>query len=242
MFRPTPRRSRKSYSRRVLPRAPSCSLSFVFRTNHCPLTTTHYPIKSFVFISFADPHPLTTIESYRYKNSGGRGSAFVRRWGRPCLIHSECPAASPLEATLASILVGVASKRLTEGPQRTKPFNCNTYKNTRWGEAFPPQRSNVPTCGRSDNLFVPLRPNAFGATIRKGTRFLYHPGKQLRSPRCLRLRERTMGTVRSWSPSQVVPRSSVLIRVSGFVLANPELSWNRSAGWLAVPHPVRMHS
>ena len=70
--------------------------------------------------------------------------------------------------------------------------------------------SNVPP--------VPLQPNSFGATIPKGTRFLYDPGKQLHSPRCLRIRERTSGTARSWSPLQVVPGSSVLRRVSGFVL------------------------
>ena len=157
MFRPTYRRSRKPQSHSVLPRspraassadcAPSYSCFFGLLTNHCPLTTTHYPIKSFVFISFADPHPLTTIESYRYKNSGGRGSAFVRRWGRPCLIHSECPAASPLEATLPRMLASVASKRLTEGPQRTKPFNCNIYKNTGWGRHF---LLNVQTFRRAD--------------------------------------------------------------------------------------------
>src|SRR5260370_33376296 len=57
---------------------------------------------------------------------------------------------------------------------------------------------------------VPLQPNAFGATIRKGAGILCDPGKQLRSPRCLRVRERTSGTVRAWSPLQVVPGSSVL--------------------------------
>jgi len=35
---------------------------------------------------------------------------------------------------------------------------------------------------------VPLQRKAFGATIRKGTGFLHDPRKQLRSPRCLRLR------------------------------------------------------
>jgi hypothetical protein len=29
--------------------------------------------KSFGFISFADPHPLTPVESYRFENSGGEG-------------------------------------------------------------------------------------------------------------------------------------------------------------------------
>jgi hypothetical protein len=65
-----------------------------------------------------------------------------------------------------------------------------------------------------------LQPNAFGATIRKGTRFLHHPGKHLRSPRCLRIRERKSGTVRRSSRSQVVPRFNVL-------------KLNRVAGWLA---------
>jgi len=46
-------------------------------------------------------------------------------------------------------------------------------------------------------------------------------GKQLRSDRCLRIRERTL---------QVVPGSSVLRRVSGFVLTNPDLNWT-AAGW-----------
>jgi len=75
---------------------------------------------------------------------------------------------------------------------------------------------------------VPLRPNALGATIGKVARILHDPGKQLRSPRCLRLRERTSGTVQHRSRSQtpvrselqVVPRSSVL-------------NLDRSAGWLA---------
>src|SRR5712692_10799970 len=34
---------------------------------------------------------------------------------------------------------------------------------------------------------VPLQPTALGATIGKGARILYAPGKQLRSPRCLRI-------------------------------------------------------
>jgi hypothetical protein len=59
-----------------------------------------------------------------------------------------------------------------------------------------PRRSDLGRSERADvqtNPFVPLRHTHFGATIRKGIRFLYDPGKQLRSPRCLRLRERTTG-------------------------------------------------
>lgn len=56
--------------------------------------------------------------------------------------------------------------------------------------------SNLQTCKPSNEIPpVPLRPTAIGATIRKGTRFLHHPGKHLRSPRCLRIRERKSGTV-----------------------------------------------
>jgi hypothetical protein len=71
-------------------------------------------------------------------------------------------------------------------------------------------RSRVQTFRRSNvHPHVPLRPNAFGATIPKGTRILHVPGKQLRSPRCLRLvsghRE-----VFTTSRLQVVPGSSVL--------------------------------
>ncbi len=113
-----------------------------------------------------------------------------------------------------------------------KSFNCNTYGSPRkcckqktyvLAKPFRQRRWDVQTCGRSD-VFppVPLQPKAFGVTICKGARFLHGPGKQLRSPRCLRLRERTSGTVRVWSPLQVVPGSSVLRRVSGFVLTNPE--------------------
>jgi hypothetical protein len=37
-------------------------------------------------ISFADPHPLTQIESYRYKNKGGGGGNPRRSW--PTISHS----------------------------------------------------------------------------------------------------------------------------------------------------------
>src|SRR5229473_2743302 len=90
---------------------------------------------------------------------------------------------------------------------------------------------------------VPLQPTALGATIGNGARILHHPGKQLRSPRCLRIESghrEPFDDVPDHTPtrsgSQVVPGSSVLMRVSGFVLANPELSWT-PAGWPTVPHP-----
>jgi hypothetical protein len=64
---------------------------------------------------------------------------------------------------------------------------------------------------------APLRRTAFGATIRKGTRNLYVPGKQLRSPRCLTILsghrepfDDVPGYTPTQSGSQVVPGSSNL--------------------------------
>ena len=80
-FRPTRRRSRKSHSHCVLPH--SGSPSGIFCTDHCPLTTAHYSDKSFPLISFADPHPLTLLESYRFKNRVGEGDQAFSKLGRP---------------------------------------------------------------------------------------------------------------------------------------------------------------
>ena len=95
-----------------------------------------------------------------------------------------CQHSSPLETTLVSILVGVDSKWLTE---KLSPLDATLTKNTGGRGAAFPRRSDIQTCGRSEDSSVPLQPNAFGATIRKGTRFLHDPRKQLRSPRCLRI-------------------------------------------------------
>src|SRR5260370_14365591 len=99
---------------------------------------------------------------------------------------------------------------------KSKSFRCNTYKK-HGGETATlnlpiPRlrlhstfncRSKIPTLSglstsyamrrptehgsRATRSSVPLQPEAFGATIGKGTRFLLDPRKQLRSPRCLRL-------------------------------------------------------
>ena len=77
----------------------------------------------------------------------------------------------------------------------------------------------------SNDPLVPLQPSAFGATIPKGARILHDPGKHLRSPRCLTIRERTSGAVHRRSRSQVVPGSSVLTLRAFLTLT--------AAGWLA---------
>ena len=109
---------------------------------------------------------------------------------------------------------------------KAKSFRCNTYKKHRGGGALadrPPLCASVPlwqslhlprvtehgSRATPSALSVPLQPNAFGATIRKGTGILHHPGKQLRSPRCLRI-ESGHREVFTTSRLQVVPGSIVL--------------------------------
>src|SRR5882762_349825 len=47
------------------------STAFLF-TAHYQLLTVHSSAKSHGIISFTDPHPLTLLKSYRFKNRGGR--------------------------------------------------------------------------------------------------------------------------------------------------------------------------
>jgi len=72
---------------------------------------------------------------------------------------------------------------------------------------------------------VPLQRKALGATIGKGARNSSRSGETTPLPPVSKDSERTSGTARSWSPSQVVPGSSVL-------------TLDRSAGWLAFQQRV----
>src|SRR6266581_3672372 len=73
---------------------------------------------------FADPHPLTPVESYRFKNSGGGG---------PGVSHP--PSISPLAATLMGLLASVPNKRLTTC---LSPLDATLTKN-RGGTSFKPK-------------------------------------------------------------------------------------------------------
>src|SRR5712691_11190854 len=118
---------------------------------------------------------------------------------------------------------------------RVKSFRIRTYKKHGGGGAAFPLRSDIRTFGRSDLGTcrrsgipppVPLQPDAFGATIPKGTRFLPHPGKQLRSSRCLRVRERMLFLVTA-------------VRSTGTVRSGRDCkSCLGSAGWLAIQRRV----
>ena len=221
-FRSTLRRTRKSHCHCFLPHSPLAAVPsrhsdvWTFRRSDDP--------KSFPLNSFADPHPLTPVPSILYKKHGGGAKPFrcalcIPNTGRPSV---------PFH--LPYLLPSSVSR---------KSFVCHSYENTRgvgvffplWNSTKP--HSDVRTCRSLDVPQGPLQPTAFGATIRKGTRFLYVMGKQLSLARCLRIRERISGTVphrsRSQTPIrselQVVPRFNVLML-------------NRSAGWLALQRRV----
>jgi len=108
--------------------------SFVFVESHprrspdsfLTLTTISCPLsrKSFPFRPFADPHPLTPLQSYRFKNSGGRPHPGL--W-----IDST---SSHLPYTLPSSV-------------SRKSFTCRSYENTGGVGIFFPFW-DTPTCRR----------------------------------------------------------------------------------------------
>src|ERR1700737_845828 len=55
-----------------------CSFSFVLPDFQLSTFNFQPPLlpKSFPFTLFTDPHPITSFESYRYKNMAGREAAF----------------------------------------------------------------------------------------------------------------------------------------------------------------------
>ncbi len=92
--------------------------------------------KSLPFNSFADPHPLTTIESYLYKNMGRRGvRGCPRITVHSCFKSFSCNTYGPPRKCCKQKTYGLA-----------KPFRCNTYKKPGGGPAF--RRSDVPTFER----------------------------------------------------------------------------------------------
>ena len=198
-FRPTPRRSRKSHSHRVL----NCQLSTV--GSQLPL----FIRKSFPLISFTDPHPLTLLESYRFKNRVERG---IRTFGRLHRWSSRCPGPKSFRRSTCAqphrrlILSGLLT--ICGG---SKSLRCNTYKKHGGRgrhEPRSPETRHSPLNTRRCSL-VPLPRTPFGATIRKGTKFLclYRETTPLLP---VSKTTRADNGTSSWSPLQVVPGSSVL--------------------------------
>ena len=88
-------------------------------SSRLPQSSRNYHPKSCPVISFADPHPLTPVESYRFKNHGGKGALLAT--------HHSPLHLNPLAATLMDLPTSIASKRLTS---KRKAFRCNTYIKT----------------------------------------------------------------------------------------------------------------
>jgi len=87
-----------------------CPLEF-FRSRNS-ISRRAFP-NSHGIISFADPHLITPVRSYRYKNHRGRGAAPNLRTCEPSNLPTRSIPLSPLSATLTRIPVSVDSKGLT---------------------------------------------------------------------------------------------------------------------------------
>ena len=96
-------------------RASALEASFLPFTN----IPTCEPPNSFGILSFADPHPLTPLESYRFKNIGG--------WGR-ALICDSCNSPKKNAKNKPSIIITLRTLPFSVG---CKSFVCHSYENCR---------------------------------------------------------------------------------------------------------------
>ena len=189
------RRSRKSHSLCVLPH----STRAAFPPSGCLSLTV--PSKSFPLNLFADPHHLTRVPSIFYRNIGGRAARY--RNPHPPLITRHCIQVLSFHILVHSFAACKIVSRLF-----SKASALFAKNHPGWGDL---PFFDVPTFQRSNDTPVPLQRTHLGATIGKGVRNVRHPGKQLRSPRCLRIVSGHRGLFeRAWSPLQVVPGSTVL--------------------------------
>ncbi len=106
---------------------------------------------------------LSPLAATLTKNRRGGGAMVLP--GRTS-IRVRCPDLSPLFATL------------------TKTAGCGPKIPMLEGGVLPTFKRS--TFKPSNDHLVPLQPNALGATMSEGAGILRAPGKQLRSPRCLR--------------------------------------------------------
>jgi hypothetical protein len=136
------------------------------------------------------------------------------------------PVPSPLDATLMGIPVSVDSKRFTV---KAKSFRCNTYEKHEVGvpqafQTFPKVTPNIPTFNLQTfkRSARPIAAKRLWCQNPQWHKFSSRSGETTPLLPVSKTSERTSGTARSWFPLQVVPRSSVLRRVSGFALTSPE--------------------
>ena len=188
-LRSTLRRTRKSHAIRLF-RAPSftSSVSSYPPVSPSPIFRTFFQV----------PYPASPLFAILTKTPGVWGYSSHFGTARAVL-----PTGTPYIIQVLSFHVLTHSFALFLHPQKDQLFCFQAIPNSlaktpRVGGASL-HFLDVWTLERSDAPFgsrmglrdvppsVPLQPNAFGATIRKGTRFLRDPGKQLRSSRCLRI-------------------------------------------------------
>jgi hypothetical protein len=142
------------------------------------------PSKSRLIISFANPHPLTLLESYRFKNMVGRGHSLrsdLRKFRRANVPHSPKPlpylvtSLSPCFLLLKPfpylvtsllpcfLLLKSFSCNTYESPRKcckqktyglAKPFRCNTYKKHGGGDAPVPHIPSNSHSGTHPFLYI----------------------------------------------------------------------------------------
>src|SRR5882762_4238610 len=114
-----PAARRSLQSRRRICSLRFSSTAFLFAA-HYQLLTIHSSARSHGIISFTDPHPLTLLKSYRFKNRGGR----VYPLGPQVLLLSKLkPPINRAESTLLQVFF----------LKNLKPFEINTYEKQREG-------------------------------------------------------------------------------------------------------------
>src|SRR2546427_4192951 len=188
-LRSTLRRTRKSHAIRLF-RAPSFTSS----------VSSYPPVSPFpIFRTFFQvPYPASPLFAILTKTPGVWGYSSHFGTARAVL-----PTGTPYIIQVLSFHVLAQSFALFCIRKKInsfvfKQFRTLWQKHPGWGGAslhfldvWTLERSDAPFASRMGLRdvppSVPLQPNAFGATIRKGTRFLRDPGKQLRSSRCLRI-------------------------------------------------------
>ena len=205
--RSTLRRSRKSHPLYVLTPSPRAAV---------PSRLADVP-KSLPFNLFADPHPLNPAPSIFYKKGGGEGCP--RRPDAPFASRKELrkvPACfGPIPFAFISLQTLLHLRKAYLLCFQAIPNSLP--KTTRGGGTPNVQTFNLQTFKRSERPIAAYAPWCHNWQWRTKSS---PSGETTPLPPVSNDSERTSGTARSWSPTQVVPRSSVL-----------EL--DRLAGWLA---------
>jgi len=201
-FRSTLRRTPKSHAIRPF-RAASPTLPILC---HPPVSV--HPIFRRLF---QVPYPVSPLFATLTKTAGVWGYSSHFGTARSVLPVSSCnrPASSPLNATLMrAILQVLILNGLQKNLQARKSFSCNTYKKTGGGVR------SLPLYLLTSLLRVcPIRPIA-AQTLwchnSQRRKISLPSGETTPLSSVSKTSERTSGTARSWSPTQVVPGSTVL--------------------------------